>query len=69
MKVVSSNSTEVEVKPQESPPIKLEETESSPTPLPQLHQDKGRPNEVDRAAAYQNPEVRDAAELVTMITL
>ncbi|XP_017262350.1 olfactomedin-like 2Ba isoform X2 [Kryptolebias marmoratus] len=57
-KVVSLNATVEEVKPQESPPIRTEVTESPPTPLPHRHQDKKRLGEVGRAAAFQNPEER-----------
>ncbi len=58
MKAVSLNNTMEEVKPQESPPIPADTTESTPTSPPHQHQDKKRLSEVGRAAAYQNTEVR-----------
>lgn len=60
MKVVSLKNTSDEVEPQRSPPIKLEVTESPPTPSLHLRQEKKkRLSELNnKAAAYQNPEVR-----------
>ncbi|XP_041790658.1 olfactomedin-like 2Ba isoform X2 [Chelmon rostratus] len=55
-KVVSQNSTADEVKPQESPPIQADVTESPPTPRPHQSQDKKRLSEVSGAAAYRNSE-------------
>ncbi|XP_056235500.1 olfactomedin-like 2Ba isoform X1 [Seriola aureovittata] len=55
-KVVSLNSTTDEVKPQESPPIEADVTESPPTPRPPRYQDKTRLSEVSGAAVYQNPD-------------
>ncbi|XP_072245740.1 olfactomedin-like 2Ba [Leuresthes tenuis] len=55
-KAVSLNHTANDVKPQESPPVQLEVTESPPTPLPHQHQDERTLNEFGGAAAYQNPE-------------
>lgn len=58
MKVVSqTNNVTNEVKPQESPPIQADATESPPTSAPLRHQDKKRISEVSGAAAYQNTEV------------
>ncbi|XP_071343756.1 olfactomedin-like 2Ba isoform X2 [Trachinotus anak] len=55
-KVVSLNSTTNEVRPQESPPIQADVTESPPTPRPHRQQDTRRLSEVSGAAVYQNPE-------------
>ncbi|XP_061594125.1 olfactomedin-like 2Ba [Cololabis saira] len=63
-KVVSPNFTEDAVIPQESPPTKPQVTERPPTPLPPQYQDKTRLDEVDRAAAYQNPTERYGGETV-----
>ena len=61
------NNTTDEVKPEGTPPIDANVTESPPTttlpppplppPPPPQHQDKKKPNEVSGAAAYQRPEV------------
>lgn len=63
MKVVSLNHTADELKPQESPLIRTEVTKSPPTPLPHRNQDKKRLGGVERAAAYQNPEVRKTPDI------
>ncbi|KAK9519019.1 hypothetical protein VZT92_021776 [Zoarces viviparus] len=55
-KAVALNYTTVEVKPQESPPVQADATESLPTPPPHRHQDQKRPSEVSRTAAYQDPD-------------
>ncbi|XP_040897019.1 olfactomedin-like 2Ba [Toxotes jaculatrix] len=55
-KAVSLNNTMNEVKPQESPLIQADVTESPPTPPPHRHQDKTRLSKVSGAAAYQDPE-------------
>ncbi|XP_039985167.1 olfactomedin-like 2Ba [Xiphias gladius] len=55
-KAVSLNNTTNEVKPQESPPIPANVTESPSTSPPHRHQDKQRVSETSGTAAYQNPE-------------
>ncbi|XP_056133216.1 olfactomedin-like 2Ba isoform X2 [Lampris incognitus] len=63
-KVVSLNNTKDEVRPQESPSLQVQVTESPPTSTPQPRQEKRkRLSELsDRAAAYQKPEEKYVRE-------
>lgn len=68
MKAVSLNDKTDVVKPQESPSTQAHVTEIPPTTPPppvHQHQDKSSLNEVNKAAAYQNPEVDNTSYLVS----
>nr|XP_046247085.1 olfactomedin-like 2Ba isoform X2 [Scatophagus argus] len=55
-KVVSLNGMTDVVKPQESPVVQADVTESPPTTPPDQHQDMKTLSEISGAAAYQNPD-------------
>lgn len=68
MKAVSLNDKTDVVKPQESPSTQAHVTEIPPTTPPppvHQHQDKSSLNEVNKAAAYRNPEVDRTSYLVS----